>query len=98
MDPLWLAAASMPVLLLLIFLPTQLDFLQRGLGLTSLDGSQWLLCIAAAIALLLVDEIVTAATASGARVIATPIDREWGGYSAYIADPEGQRWEIAWAR
>lgn len=44
--------------LLLIFLPTQLDFLQRGLGLTSLDGSQWLLCIAAAIALLLVDEIV----------------------------------------
>jgi Ca2+-transporting ATPase len=44
--------------LLLIFLPTQLDFLQRGLGLASLDGSQWLLCIGAAIALLLVDEII----------------------------------------
>lgn len=44
----------------------------------------------------LVDEVVNAATASGARIITGPIDREWGGYSGYIADPEGQRWEIAW--
>ncbi len=44
--------------LLLIFLPTQLNFLQAGLGLTSLNGSQWLLCIGLAIALLLVYEIM----------------------------------------
>lgn len=45
----------------------------------------------------LVDEVFRTAIASGARVVAAPIDREWGGYSAYVADPEGQRWEIAWA-
>lgn len=33
----------------------------------------------------------------GALSIAEPVRREWGGYSAYVADPEGQRWEIAWA-
>ncbi|MDG6256619.1 MAG: cation-translocating P-type ATPase C-terminal domain-containing protein [Methanomicrobiaceae archaeon] len=44
--------------LLLTFLPTELNFLQRGLGLTSLGGDQWLLCIGFAIALLLVDEVI----------------------------------------
>ena len=44
--------------LLLIILPTELDFLQRGLGLTSLSGNQWLLCIGFAIALLIVNEII----------------------------------------
>ena len=44
--------------LLLIFLPTELGFLQSGLGLTSLNGSQWLLCIGLAIALLMVYEII----------------------------------------
>ena len=37
-----------------------------------------------------------AALDSGARSVAEPINREWGGLSAYVADPEGQRWEIAW--
>jgi P-type Ca2+ transporter type 2C len=44
--------------LLLTFLPTELGFTQRILGLTSLTLEQWLLCIAFAIALLLVDEVV----------------------------------------
>ncbi|HTY14225.1 MAG TPA: cation-transporting P-type ATPase [Methanoregulaceae archaeon] len=44
--------------LLLIFLPTQMNFLQAGLGLTSLNGFQWLLCIGLAIALLIVYEII----------------------------------------
>jgi uncharacterized glyoxalase superfamily protein PhnB len=35
--------------------------------------------------------------AAGATPVAEPVDREWGGRSAYIADPEGNRWEIAWA-
>ena len=44
--------------LLLIFLPTELGFLQRILGMTSLSGDQWLICIGFAIALLLVDEVI----------------------------------------
>lgn len=43
-----------------------------------------------------VDEAFRAATEAGAEAIGTPTDREWGGYSAYVSDPEGQRWEIAW--
>ncbi len=44
-----------------------------------------------------VDAGYRAALDSGARSIGAPVNREWGGYSAYVADPEGQRWEIAWA-
>ena len=44
-----------------------------------------------------VDETFRSALAAGARAIANPVKREWGGYSGYIADPEGNRWEIAWA-
>jgi predicted lactoylglutathione lyase len=44
-----------------------------------------------------VDETFRSALAAGARAVASPIKREWGGYSGYIADPEGNRWEIAWA-
>ena len=43
-----------------------------------------------------VDTVVTAAIAAGARAVAPPVDREWGGRSGYVADPEGTRWEIAW--
>lgn len=43
-----------------------------------------------------VDAAYRAATAAGALAVAEPVDREWGGYSAYVSDPEGQRWEIAW--
>ena len=34
-------------------------------------------------------------TAAGGALVAAPERREWGGYTAYIADPEGYRWEIA---
>jgi len=44
--------------LLFIYLPTELGFLQRGLGLTSLNGNQWLLCIGLALTLLIVYEIM----------------------------------------
>ncbi len=44
--------------LLITILATELGFLQRLLGLTSLSGDQWRICIAAAIALLLVDEVI----------------------------------------
>jgi len=44
-----------------------------------------------------VDEAFAAAVAAGATPIAEPMTRDWGGRSGYIADPEGNRWEIAWA-
>ncbi len=43
---------------LVTFLATELGFLQRILGLTSLSGKQWLICLAIAITLLLVDEVI----------------------------------------
>jgi hypothetical protein len=43
-----------------------------------------------------VDEALTAAREAGATVLAEPVDRDWGGRSAYFADPEGNAWEIAW--
>ena len=33
----------------------------------------------------------------GATPVAPPTDRPWGGRTGYVADPEWNRWEIAWA-
>jgi uncharacterized protein len=44
-----------------------------------------------------VDVTIRSALEAGARTVAGPVKREWGGYSGYLADPEGNRWEIAWA-
>jgi uncharacterized glyoxalase superfamily protein PhnB len=44
----------------------------------------------------LVDNAYRAAITAGALAVAEPTAREWGGYSAYVADPEHQRWELAW--
>lgn len=44
-----------------------------------------------------VDAAFDIAVRAGAGVVAEPVDRSWGGRSAYITDPEGNRWEIAWA-
>ena len=43
-----------------------------------------------------VDSSLASAVEAGATVLAEPIDREWGGRSAYFADPEANTWEIAW--
>jgi predicted lactoylglutathione lyase len=37
-----------------------------------------------------------AAVAAGARSLAEPTERDWGGVSAYFGDPEGNAWEVAW--
>lgn len=42
-----------------------------------------------------VQEVFDIAVASGAIEIQEPTRRDWGGLSAYVADPEGNRWEIA---
>ena len=44
-----------------------------------------------------VDDSFAAAVAAGAEAIEAPVERSWGGYSGYFADPEGHRWELAWA-
>jgi uncharacterized protein len=43
-----------------------------------------------------IDTALAAAAEAGATVLAEPVDREWGGASAYFADPEANTWEIAW--
>ncbi|GAA1196203.1 VOC family protein [Prauserella alba] len=43
-----------------------------------------------------VDAAYEAAIAMGAGAVAEPQERAWGGRSAYFADPEDNRWEIAY--
>jgi predicted lactoylglutathione lyase len=43
-----------------------------------------------------VDSTWRAAIDAGATAVAEPVDRPWGGRSGYVADPEGNRWEIVW--
>jgi hypothetical protein len=42
-----------------------------------------------------VDAVVKFALSCGATVVKAPEKVFWGGYSAYIADPDGHLWEIA---
>jgi catechol 2,3-dioxygenase-like lactoylglutathione lyase family enzyme len=44
-----------------------------------------------------VDSAFDAAVTAGATAVAAATDRPWGGRSAFIADPEGNRWEITWS-
>jgi catechol 2,3-dioxygenase-like lactoylglutathione lyase family enzyme len=43
-----------------------------------------------------VDRAIEAVRKAGGTVLAEPVSREWGGRSAYFADPEGNVWEVAW--
>lgn len=43
-----------------------------------------------------VDETIEAVRAAGGRVTKDPVDAEWGGRTAYFADPENNYWEVAW--
>ena len=43
-----------------------------------------------------VDTAFDSAVAAGATPVAAATDRPWGGRSAFVADPEGNRWEITW--
>lgn len=42
-----------------------------------------------------VDAVLDDARGAGAEV-AEAVQREWGGYTGYFADPDGFRWEIAY--
>jgi catechol 2,3-dioxygenase-like lactoylglutathione lyase family enzyme len=43
-----------------------------------------------------VDSTIEAARSAGARITKEPVDAEWGGRTAYFADPEDNYWEVAW--
>ena len=43
--------------ILTIILATELGFLQNVLGMTSLTGEQWLVCIVVALSLIVVEEV-----------------------------------------
>ncbi len=42
-----------------------------------------------------VDRVLADARAAGAHEVSDGVEREWGGYTGYFADPDGFRWEIA---
>ncbi|WP_426270759.1 VOC family protein [Dyella kyungheensis] len=42
-----------------------------------------------------VDAWFATALAAGARELKTPQEAFWGGYSGYLADPDGHLWELA---
>ena len=43
-----------------------------------------------------VDAVLDDARSAGATEVSGAVEREWGGYTGYFADPDGYRWEIAW--
>lgn len=43
-----------------------------------------------------VDEILATARTAGADPVHSAVERDWGGYTGYFADPDGYRWEIAY--
>jgi catechol 2,3-dioxygenase-like lactoylglutathione lyase family enzyme len=42
-----------------------------------------------------VDAVLEDARAAGAPYVGDAVEREWGGYTGYFADPAGFRWEVA---
>jgi catechol 2,3-dioxygenase-like lactoylglutathione lyase family enzyme len=43
-----------------------------------------------------VDRLLASFVAAGATVVKPPQSAEWGGYSGYVADPDGHLWELAY--
>ncbi len=43
-----------------------------------------------------VDAVLETARRAGADPVHDAVEREWGGYTGYFADPDGYRWEIAY--
>lgn len=42
-----------------------------------------------------VDRCLQQAATAGAREVGEAVERDWGGYTGYFADPDGYRWEVA---
>ena len=42
------------------------------------------------------DTVLEQARPAGASEVGEAVEREWGGYTGYFADPAGFRWEVAY--
>jgi catechol 2,3-dioxygenase-like lactoylglutathione lyase family enzyme len=42
-----------------------------------------------------VDTVLATARRAGADPVSDAVERDWGGYTGYFADPDGYRWEVA---
>jgi len=42
-----------------------------------------------------VDTVLATARSAGADPVGEGVERSWGGYTGYFADPDGFRWEVA---
>ncbi|HET6967604.1 MAG TPA: VOC family protein [Ornithinibacter sp.] len=40
--------------------------------------------------------VVLALARDAGAPVRGPVEREWGGFTGYFADPDGFRWEVAW--
>ena len=43
-----------------------------------------------------VTAVMAEMTAAGGTPVGGPDERAWGGFTGYVADPDGYRWEVAW--
>jgi catechol 2,3-dioxygenase-like lactoylglutathione lyase family enzyme len=43
-----------------------------------------------------VDRLLARAAKSGGKLLKKGVEKTWGGYSGYFADPDGHPWEVAW--
>jgi uncharacterized protein len=43
-----------------------------------------------------VDDVLATARRIGADPVRAGVQREWGGYTGYFADPDGYHWEVAY--
>ena len=43
-----------------------------------------------------VTAVMAEMTAAGGTPVSGPAEREWVGFTGYVADPDGYRWEVAW--
>jgi catechol 2,3-dioxygenase-like lactoylglutathione lyase family enzyme len=43
-----------------------------------------------------VDAVLGTARDAGAEPVYEAVERDWGGYTGYFADPDGFRWEVAY--
>lgn len=41
-------------------------------------------------------DVVLATVRQLGATVCDPVQRDWGGYSGYFADPDGHRWEVAY--
>ena len=42
-----------------------------------------------------VADLIKALKGKGVKIVKEPLKAFWGGYSSYVADPDGNLWEIA---